>query len=306
MPRVTRRLTLQALAGGATAALAGCGALGECRPKVEIRLTRPSDREVAESAAKAEDELRPVGRALALAAAEDGSTTYHAARQPPFVYDVGYLRVEGTYYRYRVDPIAEATITGTTLHLHQDAITDADGQSGDAVPFDELPVHDRRTFLALLEAYGVGYFDDPAAFFERTDEVDVTRAVGYADEDRAATSLLVPEPAHDYVRFHDHFFRLERTGTAEIAVTTYEVSLDRIEGGAEGVAEAHREAAGVRAAELDLTAEQREILAAASEEGYSECGEPSRPLAGLDERLADTLYIRYDGTWYRERIVRRG
>ena len=174
--------------------------------------------------------------------------------------------------------------------MRVDEQTNEQGPDGDFVAFEDLPEHDQQEFLA-----GLGYPDERK--FDGLDSMSGSAVIAYTEQSLVESSVLVPDPEYEYVRYRENYFRLVKSGTEEVTVSTYEVRLEQVADSPAALAALVRERRGVVLD--DLTAEQREILDVAAEERYDECAEYTTATQDLVERLREVDYARYDGTWYR-------
>lgn len=287
---VTRRHVLRSAVGGAAATLAGCFAFGTgCSRSYTLRLSETTDAETVEAAVRDQSDLHPIGADLVLTARDEGAATYRATRKPP-VPERSSLELDGRYYDAIVEAVDETTTTGSTFDVESHEEVD-EASAGRSVDFDDLPAHDQRSFVA-----GLGY--PSGRKLEGTWGVSGTASIGYADRDAVESSVLVPDPEYEYVRYQGKYFRLEKTGTEPVAVTTYEIRLEAVADSVAEMAPRLREESGVVLEREALSEEERDVLGEAAGDGYHECVADSTPTHGLFERLRDASYARYEGTWY--------
>lgn len=306
MPSITRRSALEAAATGSLAALAGClrAAFGCDRRRTELRLDPVEAADVAAANDRAPAELHPLGTDLVRSAGTGGTATYHGARWIPTDADIEpfplmpegapdhrYLGVDGRYYRIDVERAREAATTVRAFVVRTNPTVNADAQAGDAVAFGDLPRHDRRAVLALLDDHAGLDQDDFGEFGQMWE-------LGYLQPSLAESSLLVPDPAHRYLGYRDWFLELEPGEAEESMRVDYDVSLAHLADDEADFAAAVLERDGVAVSRSDLPAEQRDVLDEAVEDTYAECGEWSPALHGVAETLAGVRYVRYDGRWY--------
>lgn len=291
MVRIERRRFLQVAGGSGAAAMAGCFAFGTgCTRSYTLQLTEVGDDEIAERESQAPSDLHPVGRELVLKARDSDAATYRALRKPP-VPERGYLELDGRYYGATVETVEEESVTGHVFDVTMDEQTNERGPSSTSISYADLPVHDRRAFVA-----GLGYPDERK--LEGTRTMSGTATIGYADRNTVESSVLVPDPEYEYVQYSENYFRLEKTGTEEATVTTYELRLEHVADSASQLAARVRDESGVELRQGELSAEQRDVLRQATEDGYQECVDDSTTTYGLFERLRDADYVRYEETWY--------
>jgi len=303
---VSRRHALQAGAVAVTGGLAGCaGVFGpNCTHSARLEFDRATDDAVAAAATAGRyADLGPLSGRLLEAAFRTGETTHRAHR--PAVREGVYGTPEG-YYRVAVTAVEEAPAPRYDVEFT--ASTDA--TPGDAVAFGSLPDPDRRALLVSL-------VDRLAR--RRRGGIDVSGRMPLVyDEAGVAASRLVPEAGVDRVRYDDVVLTVTPTGeTSSATLQTFRFAAERLAGSTAAFADLAREellARGGDVAPADLTADQREVVETAIEEGYGECvDDPSPAFAGVVEALfgdvdvryggADDELVTYDGTAYLGRYV---
>lgn len=291
MVPTTRRHLLAGAASAGSIAVAGCLQFGTgCTRSLTLRLEPTTDADIVERNADPPAELHPVGRSLVERAREDGAATFRSHADPP-VPGTGYVELDGRYVRVVTEVTGNTTVTGYTFDVTMDEESTAGGSPGDTVAFEDLPAHDQQGFLAGLDFPPVGKIDG-------TKSMSGSATIAYAEQSLVESSVLIPDPEYGYVEYRGHPFRLAKTGTEQVTVLTHEVRLEQVADSPAALAELVRDEHGVVLRSDDLSAEQRDVLETAIEDGHDECAEYSTATRGLVDRLREADYARYEGTWY--------
>lgn len=296
MPALQRRRTLELLASGGLASLAGCSTgprdrdAPECEARMGLRLRETSEEEIVEETDRPPEELQPLARALVRAARVSGTATYDSARwwppdasddrfpgsgaggHEPFPISLPgdprhrYVHLSDGYYRMIVDrgQTAETTVYG--LVWKTNPTVNADARSGETITFDALPTHDQQAVLAAIGSYGT-----------QQQDVEFGRlwGIGYLQDGHVESSLLVPRPSHEYIEYRDWFLQVEPTDTSRESRAVYDLSLDHAADTTTEFATAVRQTDGVDLDVANLSADQRELLDEATERFVWACMDDS-------------------------------
>lgn len=322
MSSLSRRRTLALVAGGLPI-LAGCsGGPPDCDPRVGFRMEPVTNEDVAEATDRPPGDLQPLARDLVRSARNSGIATYRSApvqhvSPEPFPISLPgdpthrYVRLDGSHHRIAVDVAREGETTVYELVVRANDEVDDAARSGDAVAFEDLPTHDRRSLLGLLEE---------RATMRSGVQFGQLWSIGYLREDHVASSRLVPRPVHEFVRTLDWYLAVERNDTGRDTRVTYEVALEHVADGDAGLAAAVKRTDGVDLDAADLSADQRAVLddaaggtrwvclADASDRDEDDIvwvhrdgadgGVDRSTVADLVATIGDARYARYDGRWY--------
>lgn len=309
MGALSRRRALKALAATGVTSIAGCvDGTPDCSPRLGFELHERSESDLVDQFARFSADLPPVVRSLTREAARSGSAILHGARHPPTVgrqwgielQGEHYLihpandlvRVGDTYYRIRIESIAEGSATSHQFVVAMNEETNAEGATGDSIPFEELPIHDRRSFLGLLSGYTGSRLRD-------ADQFETLASTGYLEDETIDSSQLIPESEHDYVQYRSQYFvRLDKIDTGEATLHNYELSLEEVAETRTEFRSIVTENYGTDLTDEALPEEQRQIVREAVRGTYWECAEYSESLLALIERLEGTHFVNYDDSWY--------
>jgi hypothetical protein len=227
-----------------------------------------------------EREWSPTQRRVVAAGVPDG-TEFYGIR--PFE-DGEYVVVDGVYYAVSVAEHGRESVERPVLTAER--VSEADGEARDFGDFSDA---DRRA-LKCAVASSDGDGPEPC--------------VVHAGE----ASAFWPEPDPRHVEVGGDHFRLSAE-TATVSLTRYEYAFDRVADSRSAFLDRlGDDLLAVDFAEVDLTPDQREMLAtAASEDVYSE----SPPYSEGFQELLETFeegrrrhedYVRFDGDYYLARI----
>lgn len=322
MQPLSRRRALELVAAGGFTAVAGClGGPPDCEPRVPFRLEPVGDDDIAAAADRPVRDLQPLARDLVRSARASGTATYHSAPvrpawlepfpiSPPGDPVHRYVRLDGSYHRIVVDAAREGETTVARLVVRAGGDVNEAARTGEAIAFDDLPTHDRRSLLGMLGERATG---------EPEDEWGRVWTLGYLRDDHVASSRLVPRPDQRFVRYLGWHLSVERNGSNRETRVTYDVSLEHVADGAEGLAASVKRTDGVDIDAADLSAEQRLVVdeAAGGRRWVCLADAPDREgadvrwvdrdggdgvdrstVADLFETIGHARYVRYDPRWY--------
>jgi hypothetical protein len=271
-----RRRALLSAATTVLAATAGClGPFGtDCSRGADLRLRPVTDADVAEDASDPLDSLSPPERDAVTAGV--GATLW--AVSAPFS-GVEYLVADGTYYAVETPVESRVDRPGFALELDTDGTEDVPADR--RVAFDDLPEIDRRALFAALGFPGPREMER----FERANAISIGGTLAYPDDEAQSRSVLVPDPPYDVLAIAGRDFRLHLGERTPTTVTTYRVELTAIAESTGAFAATMRDRYGVDLDERDLSAEQRDIVETAIDDGYDECAPYSEAYADLQRTL---------------------
>lgn len=282
------------LSTGIAVATAGCFGFGSgCGRSATLDLSAVSDADVAAAASDSPDSLSPPERD-ALAAARRGESPTMWSVSDPFS-SVEYVVADGTYSA--VETPVESTVErpGYALSLDTDGAT-ADGSSR-AVAFESLPDVDRAALFAALGYPG----PREMARYERAHSISMGGTLAYPTDDAESRSELVPDPSFDVLRIAGRDFRMAVGERRQVTVEQFRIDVRAVASTPDAFASLVYERSGVDLDD-DLSAEQRDIVEAAIDEGYDECAPYSDAFADLQGTLGSIDspydYANYDDGWY--------
>lgn len=304
------------------------------RPVTADEMVSETDRSPAD--------LQPLARALVRRAREGGGSatfdsaryvppdaiegtfpgTMRAFREPFPISQAGdphhrYVNLSDGHHRIVVERAATAETTEYVLVGRTNPRVNDRAAGVDAVAFDALPRHDRLAVLAFLRGDAT---EDGGVEFGRV------WPLGYLLDGHVSSSLLVPEPAHDYVAYRDWFLAVERQDTRRGTRAVYDVSLERVGDDEGSFAAAIKRTDGVDLEARDPSDDQRAILSAATGDSAWVCLDADATAEGDDiewvggegsarthdpgafralvETIGTARYVKYDGSWYGVRTSR--
>jgi hypothetical protein len=257
---------------------------------------------IADAEARWPSELPPTARQLVETAADEGSASYAGATGPP-IDDGTVVRLDEAYYRVSIDKSDDGTtVTGYEYDVVTNDSVPETATSAETVDFDELPDHDRRSFLVAFGGKAVGLRD------RLVEGARVSLLVAYASQQARRESVFVPESTYRYVRYGPTVFRLDPRGSSTVTVFSFRVDLRKVAESDDAFADDVRSADGRGVSPSALSTDARRFV----EESISEAHgtETCYPLPdhveavldafGFDqERDHETQYVSYDGEWYR-------
>ena len=195
---------------------------------------------------------------------------------PPFS-DSAFLTADGTYVVAETAVVSTADRTGDEFTLE----TAPETTTGNAVAFADLPAVDRT---ALYTAFGYPGSREMARF-DRARSISIGALLAYPDDETEARSELVPEPAAETLRLggQDFRFRIERTKPT--TVETRRVAVRMVADSTDEFVALVYDRYGADLDERGLSAEQRDIVETAIDDGYDECAPYSEAYANLQRTL---------------------
>lgn len=293
-----RRALLSAAVGGLTTT-AGCLGFGfgsDCSRGTDFRLRPTSDADTADAGSAPLETLSPPERD-AVAAARRGDEPTMWVPEPssdPFS-EMDYVATDSGYVAAETSVVETVERTGHEIRL--EAESDTEAPPSRRVAFADLPAVDRTALYALF-----GYPNDAELEkFEGARSISIGGLLAYRDD---AGSKLVPDPAYDYVRIRGLDFRFRVTDTKPVTVERRRVEVETVAESATELANIVYERRGIDLDERTLSAEQRDIVAAAIDDGYDECAPYSDAYAGLQSTLrrdggeSHFDYANYGTEWY--------
>jgi hypothetical protein len=274
-----RRRALLSTSATGLAATAGClgpafGFGTDCQRGADLRLRPTTDPQAADAASDPLDSLSPPERDVVTGGV--GVTVWGVSR--PFS-GVEYLAADGTYYA--VATTVESRVERPGYELNLDTADTENVPADRRVAFDDLRAIDRT---ALYSALG---FPNPRDIerFERTNAISIGGTLAYPDDERQSRSALAPNPRYDVLTIGGRDFRLRLGERSPTTVTTYGVELTAVAESAEAFAVTILGRYGIDLDERDLSAEQRDIVETAIDDGYDECAPYSEAYADLQRTL---------------------
>jgi len=290
------------LSTGVAVATAGCFGFGSgCSRSATLDLSAVSDADVADAASDSPDSLSPPERDALAAARRDEAPTMWSVGDP--FSSVEYVVVDGTYYVVETSAESAVERPGYALSLDADDAT-PDG-SLRSVTFDDLPAVDRTALFAAL-----GY-PSPREMtrYERAHSISMGGTLAYPTDDAESRSELVPEPSFDVLRIAGRDFRMDVGEPRQVIVEQFHVGVRTVAATPGELAAIIYERDGIDLDDRSLSAEQRDIVETAIDEGYDECAPYSDAFADLQEDFGwvgssshdarDTAdYANYRDEWY--------
>jgi len=269
---------------GLTAATAGClgpvfGIGSDCPRGADLRLRPTTDADTAEGASDPVVDLSPPERDAITAAIDGDEPTMwvpESASGP--VTSSEYFVDDGTYYAVETPVVSTADRVGYGVEL--DAGPDVE-TSGRTVAFDDLRSVDRLAVFALL-----GYPNRrEMARFGSARAISIGGTLAYPDDEAQSDSELVPDPAYDVIRIGGQDFRFRITEERDAVIEIRRIVVETAAESAGELASIVYDRYGVDLDERDLSAEQRDIVETAIDEGYDECAPYSEAYADLQRTL---------------------
>lgn len=306
--RMNRRNLLRAGAGALSASLAGCifGPGTGCGHGITFEMDGPlSAADIADAEARGPAELPPTVRQLVETASDEGSATDTGTSGPPI--DEGtVVRLDDTYYRVSIRKGDDGTsVTGYEYTVVTNDSVRENATGGQTVALDDLPEHDRRSFLAAFGRKARGVQDRQVA------KVRVEMLAAYESRTARRKSVFVPASEYRYVRYGPNVFRLDRDGSRTVTVFPFRVELGTVATSVAAFAEHVRSTEGRTVDPSALSTDAREFVQQGISEEYGT--QACYPLPdhvtgalhafGLEpERGQDARYVRYEGDWYRASV----
>jgi hypothetical protein len=241
---------------------------------------RPTtDADTAERASDPVDAMSPPERRAVTAAidGDDPTLWLPASASEPFS-SASFFAAAGTYYAVETPVVSTVDRTGYEFTLEAGPETTT---TGERTAFADLPAVDRTALYAAL-----GYPNDrEMARFERARSISIGSLLAYPDDEAESRSELVPEPAAGTLRLggRDFRFHIERTKPAR--VETRRVEVRTVADSDASFATLVYDRFGIDLDERALSAEQRDIVETAIEDGYDECAPYSEAYADLQRTL---------------------
>ncbi|WP_338741694.1 hypothetical protein [Haloplanus salilacus] len=305
-----RRALLSVCVTGLTVT-AGCldtGFGSDCQRGANLRLESVTAAEVADRESDPVAALSPPEHDAVSAARRGEVATLWATSAP--LSGVDHLVDAGTYYAVTTDLVSTVERTGYALSLDTERAEDV--PTDRRVVFDDLPAVDRT---ALYVALG---FPGPREIerFDRARSVSIGGTLVYPDGDAESRSELVADPPYEALRIGGRDFRFDLGDPRPKTVETHRIELTEVSGSAADFADIVLDRSGIHLDPSDLSAEQRDIVEAAIDDGYDECAPYSDAYADLQVTLGRELertrtadgsatdapdrvdYADYEAEWY--------
>jgi len=283
------------LSAGVAVATSGCFGFGShCGRSATLELSAVSDADVADAESDDPDSLSPPERDALVAARRDEEPTMWSISDP--FSSVEYLVTEGTYYA--VETTVESTVErpGYALSLDTDGATAESGTR--VVAFEDLPEVDRAALFAALGYPG----PREMARYERARSIGMGGTLAYPTDDAESRSELVPDRSFDVLRIAGRDFRMDVGDPRQVTLERIRIGVREVAATPAALARLVYDRDGV---DLDdnLSAEQRDIVETATDEGYDECAPYSDAFADLQGALGGTGggsfdYANYEHEWY--------
>ncbi|WP_299334041.1 hypothetical protein [Haloplanus sp.] len=304
-----RRALLSACVTGLTAT-AGCLGVGpgsDCQRGADLRLNPVTTAAVADRESDSLDTLSPPERDAVSAARRGDASALWATSTP--LSGVDHLAADGTYYTVTTSLVSTVERTGYALSLDTAAVEDTPATR--RIALDDLPDIDRTALYVALGFPGSQEIER----FDRARSVAIGGTLVYPDDARSRSDL-VPDPSYETIRIGDRDFRLDLGDPRPTTVETHRVAVGAITGSAADFAGLVFDRYGVELDPTDLSAEQRDIVEAATDDGYDECAPYSDAYTDLqatlgrapartgtaDGPVSDTParvdYVDYESDWY--------
>jgi hypothetical protein len=274
-----RRALLSACVTGltATAGCLGFGTGSDCQRGVSLRLDPVTTAEMADRESESLDGLSPPERDAVAAARRGDAPTLWATSSP--LSGVDHLAADGAYYAVTTTLVSTTDRTGYALSLDTEGADDVPADR--RVAFEDLPPVDRTALYAALG------FPAPREIerFDRARSVAIGGTLVYPDDDAESRSELVPDLPYEVIRIGGRDFRADLGDPRATTVETHRVEVTTVADSAADFAGMLFDRYGVELDATDLSAEQRDIVEAAVDEGYDECVPYSDAYADLQARL---------------------
>jgi len=279
-----RRRAFLSVSATGLAATAGClgpafGFGTDCSRGADLRLRPTTDADTADGASDSVDSLSPPERAAARDAigGDDPTMWVPEPSSPPFA-DAEFLVAGGTYYASETSVVSTADRTGYEFTMETGPETTA---TGDAAAFADLPAVDRTALYAAL-----GYPNRrEMERFERARSMSIGGLLAYPDDEAQSRSELVPEPTSDALSLGGRDFRVRIERPKPTTVETRRVAVRAVADSTDEFAALVYDRYGVDLGEHDLSAEQRDIVETAIDDGYDECAPYSEAYVDLQRTL---------------------
>ncbi|AXG09909.1 hypothetical protein [Haloplanus rubicundus] len=279
-----RRRALLSVSATGLAATAGClgpafGFGTDCPRGADLRLRPTTDADTADGASDPVESLSPPERAAARDALGGAEPTMWVPEpsSPPFS-DSAFLAADGTYVVAETAVVSTADRTGYEFTLETGPETTA---TGDALAFADLPAVDRTAFYAALGYPGRREMER----FERARSISIGALLAYPDDEAESRSELVPDPAAETLHLGGQEFRFRIERTKPTTVETRRVAVRMVADSTDEFVALVYDRYGVDLDERDLSAEQRDIVETAIDDGYDECAPYSEAYADLQRTL---------------------
>jgi hypothetical protein len=212
-----------------------------------------------------------------------------------------YFAGDGTYYAVETPVVSTVDRTGYGVRLEAGPDVDT---SGRAVALDSLGDADRLALFALL-----GYPNDrEMRKFEGARAISIGGTLAFPDDETEARSELAPDPTYDVIRIGGHDFRYRIVEARDAVIEIRRVEVEAVATSSDDFAALVYDRYGLDLDDRALSAEQRDIVAAAVDEGYDECAPYSDAYADLQTTLGGTGqsaprdrridYANYENEWY--------